>query len=134
MHVLRAADQRGGDRGEGGEARAQGRRVPVGVRAVVSGEGARLRRSERSRIRSVAAVEIAARRKTARRPRHEAGRDVSLAADAGMTTRSLPPHDQITADLLRPLQRTSWRFYLLVAFLGSIVAMGGGTWFYQMWN
>src|SRR5215510_1705531 len=36
-------------------------------------------------------------------------------------------------DLMRPLVRTSWRFYLLVAFLGSIVAMGLGTWAYQMY-
>jgi molybdopterin-containing oxidoreductase family membrane subunit len=47
---------------------------------------------------------------------------------------SAPVHDRLTADLLRPLEQTSWRFYLLVAFLGSIVAMGLATWFYQMWN
>jgi Ni/Fe-hydrogenase subunit HybB-like protein len=40
---------------------------------------------------------------------------------------------RMTDDLMRPLARTSWRFYLLVAFLGSIVAMGLGTWFYQMY-
>jgi molybdopterin-containing oxidoreductase family membrane subunit len=39
---------------------------------------------------------------------------------------------KMTEDLLRPLQQTSWRFYLLVALLGSIVAMGLGTWAYQM--
>ncbi|HMJ87800.1 MAG TPA: hypothetical protein VK504_31710, partial [Vicinamibacterales bacterium] len=39
---------------------------------------------------------------------------------------------KMTEDLLRPLQQTTWRFYLLVAFLGSIVAMGLGTWAYQM--
>ena len=27
----------------------------------------------------------------------------------------------VTGDLLRPLRQTSWRFYVLVAFLGSIV-------------
>ena len=42
-------------------------------------------------------------------------------------------HSRITTDLLRPLEQTSWRFYLLVAFLASIVAMGLGTWFYQMY-
>ena len=42
-------------------------------------------------------------------------------------------HDRLTNDLLRPLERTSWRFYLLVAFLGSIIALGIGTWFYQMY-
>ena len=40
---------------------------------------------------------------------------------------------KMTEDLLRPLQQTTWRFYLLVAFLGSIVAMGLGTWAYQMY-
>jgi molybdopterin-containing oxidoreductase family membrane subunit len=39
---------------------------------------------------------------------------------------------KMTEDLLRPLQQTTWRFYVLVAFLGSIVAMGLGTWAYQM--
>jgi Ni/Fe-hydrogenase subunit HybB-like protein len=42
------------------------------------------------------------------------------------------PH--LTDDLLRPLLQTSWRFYALVAFLGSIVLMGLGTWAYQMFN
>jgi Ni/Fe-hydrogenase subunit HybB-like protein len=41
---------------------------------------------------------------------------------------------QLNEDLLRPLLQTSWRFYLLVAFLGAIVAMGLGTWAWQMWN
>jgi molybdopterin-containing oxidoreductase family membrane subunit len=40
---------------------------------------------------------------------------------------------KMSDDLLRPLLQTSWRFYLLVAFLGSIVLMGLVTWFYQMW-
>jgi Ni/Fe-hydrogenase subunit HybB-like protein len=40
---------------------------------------------------------------------------------------------RLTDDLLRPMLHTSWRFYLLVAFLGSIVAMGLGTWMYQMY-
>jgi len=40
---------------------------------------------------------------------------------------------RLTNDLLRPMLHTSWRFYLLVAFLGSIVAMGLGTWMYQMY-
>jgi molybdopterin-containing oxidoreductase family membrane subunit len=41
---------------------------------------------------------------------------------------------RITDDLLRPLLNTSWRFYLLVAFLGAIVLMGGVAWSYQVWN
>ena len=40
---------------------------------------------------------------------------------------------KMSDDLLRPLLQTSWRFYLLVAFLGSIVVMGLATWIYQMW-
>ncbi len=42
------------------------------------------------------------------------------------------PH--LTDDLLRPLLQTSWRFYALVAILGSIVLIGLGTWAYQMFN
>src|SRR2546425_3364234 len=37
-------------------------------------------------------------------------------------------------DLLRPLFEPSWRFWLLVAVLGSIVATGLGTWAYQMFT
>ena len=40
---------------------------------------------------------------------------------------------RLSDDLLRPMLHTSWRFYALVAFLGAIVAMGIGTWFYQMY-
>jgi molybdopterin-containing oxidoreductase family membrane subunit len=40
---------------------------------------------------------------------------------------------KLNDDLLRPLLQTSWRFYLLVAFLGSIVLMGLCTWAYQVW-
>src|ERR671939_1929597 len=41
---------------------------------------------------------------------------------------------RINADLLRPLVRTSWRFRLLVAVLGAIVAAGAAAWFYQMYR
>ena len=40
----------------------------------------------------------------------------------------------ISEDLLRPLLHTSWRFYVLVALLGSVVATGLVTWIWQMWN
>lgn len=40
---------------------------------------------------------------------------------------------KLSDDLLRPLLETSWRFYALVAFLGSIVLMGLVTWAYQMY-
>src|SRR5438552_17921753 len=46
----------------------------------------------------------------------------------------LNSEQKINADLLRPLRRTSVWFYLLVAFLGSIVLAGAGAWFYQMSN
>jgi molybdopterin-containing oxidoreductase family membrane subunit len=51
-----------------------------------------------------------------------------------MSQPSIPPVP-VTAvdDLLRPLVRTSWRFYALVALLGSIVAAGLATWAYQMY-
>jgi hypothetical protein len=41
---------------------------------------------------------------------------------------------KINADLLRPLQRTSGWFYLLVAMLGGLILLGLGAWFYQMSN
>ena len=44
------------------------------------------------------------------------------AADAGMSEASVAQARR--DDLLRPLLQTSWRFYALVAFLGSIVADG----------
>ena len=37
-------------------------------------------------------------------------------------------------DLLRPLLVTSWRFYCLVAALGTVVLSGLTMWVYQMWN
>ena len=40
----------------------------------------------------------------------------------------------IDDDLLRPLVRTSWRFYAVVLVLGAIVAAGAGAWFYQMYR
>lgn len=40
---------------------------------------------------------------------------------------------RITDDLLRPLLNTSWRYFLLVAFLASIVLMGISAWMYQIW-
>ncbi len=40
---------------------------------------------------------------------------------------------RVTLDLLRPLRQTSWRFYALVAVLGSIVLTGLATWAYQMY-
>ena len=41
---------------------------------------------------------------------------------------------RIDDDLLRPLVRTSWRFYLLIGILGAIVATGAAAWFYQMYR
>ena len=46
-------------------------------------------------------------------------------------TMTRPSDSQINADLLRPLLRTSWRFYLLVLIFGSIVLTAIGAWFYQ---
>jgi molybdopterin-containing oxidoreductase family membrane subunit len=47
---------------------------------------------------------------------------------------NLKAEQKINNDLLRPLRHTSIAFYLLVAFLGSIILIGGGAWFYQMSN
>jgi Ni/Fe-hydrogenase subunit HybB-like protein len=44
-----------------------------------------------------------------------------------------PTGNQLTTDLLRPLERTSWRFYLLASFLGCFVVAGLSAWFYQMY-
>jgi molybdopterin-containing oxidoreductase family membrane subunit len=41
---------------------------------------------------------------------------------------------RITDDLLRPLLTTTARFYLLVAFLGAIVAAGIASWLYQVYR
>jgi len=50
-----------------------------------------------------------------------------------MSDAATPATGSMVEGLLRPLVRTSWRFYVLVAFLGSIVAAGLGTWGYQMY-
>ena len=41
---------------------------------------------------------------------------------------------KINADLLRPVRHTSVRFFVLVAFLGTVILIGFGSWAYQMWN
>jgi molybdopterin-containing oxidoreductase family membrane subunit len=38
---------------------------------------------------------------------------------------------RIADDLVRPLERTTWRFYALVVFLAAVVAMGGWAWLNQ---
>src|SRR5256712_9489434 len=47
---------------------------------------------------------------------------------------TLQDEQKINADLLRPLRRTSVWFFLLVAFLGTIILCGAAAWFYQMSN
>ena len=42
-------------------------------------------------------------------------------------------HQKINDDLLRPLLETSWRFWALVAVLGSGVLVGVGCWLYQVY-
>jgi molybdopterin-containing oxidoreductase family membrane subunit len=46
------------------------------------------------------------------------------------------PHSaqQMNSDLLRPLMQTSWRFYLLVAFFGTIVATAVAAWLTQTYH
>lgn len=48
-------------------------------------------------------------------------------------THAHPAPDRMNADLLRPLLNTSWRFYAVVAMLGSIVLAGLGAWLTQMY-
>jgi Ni/Fe-hydrogenase subunit HybB-like protein len=52
-------------------------------------------------------------------------------ATAGMTDRETADR-AITDDLLRPLLTTTARFYLIVGFLGTIVATGLGAWLFQV--
>ncbi len=47
---------------------------------------------------------------------------------------TVPDPRRMRDDLLRPLLVTSWRFYLLVAALGTVVLSGLTMWVYQMWN
>lgn len=42
--------------------------------------------------------------------------------------------DRLSADLLRPLRDTSWKFYVLVACLATLVAAGIGAWVFQVWS
>ena len=44
------------------------------------------------------------------------------------------PEDRLSTVLLRPLGRAGALWYLIVAFLGTIVASGLFAWFYQMWQ
>jgi molybdopterin-containing oxidoreductase family membrane subunit len=42
--------------------------------------------------------------------------------------------EQLTADLLRPLLKTSWRFWTLAILLIGVVSLGIGAFAYQVWN
>ena len=42
--------------------------------------------------------------------------------------------EQINQDLLRPLYHASWRFYLTLVILGSLVAAAFFAWGYQIYN
>jgi Ni/Fe-hydrogenase subunit HybB-like protein len=46
----------------------------------------------------------------------------------------LRSEQKINNDLLRPLRQTSVWFFLLVAFLGTVILIGAGSWLYQMSN
>src|SRR5712691_9652888 len=131
VHLLRAADPRRGNRREGRKTRAEGRRGAARLRAVLRRARARVRRSQRPRERRLAPVAVAARRQAARRAGDAAEGHLSRAPDPGMSEASAR---KLSDDLLRPLLQTSWRFYVLVAFLGSIVLTGLGTWAYQVYN
>src|SRR5205814_2954943 len=74
------------------------------------------------------AVPVATREQAPRGRRDASQGDLPRAADPGMNEAGL---NTIADDLLRPLERTSWRFYTLVLVLGSLVAMGAGAFMYQ---
>ena len=42
--------------------------------------------------------------------------------------------DRLASDLMRPLERTGWRWYLFVGFLATIVASGLFAWGFQMYQ
>jgi len=42
--------------------------------------------------------------------------------------------EQLTEDLLRPLLKTSWRFWTLAILLIGVVSLGIGAFAYQVWN
>src|SRR5947207_1952664 len=121
MHVLRAADHGGPSAGEGGRQAGEGRRSEAGVRPVVPGHGARLRRSERPGERGRPSLALAAGIEAPRGARHAPQSHLSRAAVPGMNIAS---DRRITDDLLRPVMTTSVWFWVLVAFLGAIVATG----------
>src|SRR5262249_38478946 len=90
----------------------------------------------RSRKPRVAAGALAARQQAARGSRHAAEGDVPRKAERRMSDQlqtAAPTSDRMVEDLLRPLENTSWRFYRIVLFLGSIVAMGGAAFAWQVW-
>src|SRR5687767_10414575 len=76
MHLLRAAHQGPDHRSQGQRDGAERRRHQAGLRAVVPGAGARIRRPRRSRERRVAPVGVSTWEQAARRPGDQAGGDV----------------------------------------------------------
>src|SRR3954471_2291185 len=130
VHVLRAADYRRKDSGGSGDARSEGRRDPARLRAGLPGESAGLRRSERSRQRSVAPVPVAARQQASRGSRHAAQDHLPARRGARMNGRD----ERLASDLMRPLLRTSPIWYVWVAVLTAFVAAGLFCWWFQMWQ
>src|SRR5262249_14475225 len=129
MHVLHPADQRRRDSGQSGTTYPGRRCRRAGVRPVVSGESDGVWRPQRSRQRGVAAGSFPTRQQTPGGARHSTQGDLSRATVVGM---SQSPERQLIDDLLRPLERTTWRFYVLVAGLGGVVLLGLVAWVSQM--
>src|SRR5262249_30698294 len=113
------------------EPRAQGRRDQTGVRAGLPGHSHRLRRSERSGEPGVAARGVGTRREAARGIGRRTEHHLSEAASHGMTNGKVTP-ERMTEDLLRPLLKTSWHFYVIVLILGGVVSLGVGAFAYQV--
>src|SRR3984893_16627333 len=105
------------------------------MRSILSGHGDRVRGPQRPRERRVPALALAPRQQAPRGGRHATKSHLPGAAVAGMSSTTdlrTTADRRITDDLLQPLLTTTARFYLLVAFLGTIVATGLGSWLYQV--
>ena len=125
VHVLRAAHQGGADRRpRPRSASCKDGEITAGLRAVVPGEGAGVRRPRtirRARCRGC----------RDRRAARKLLEDLGTQPERHLSRRGRPRYEPRRPnqthrrdDLLRPLLQTSWRFYVLVALLGGIVADG----------
>ena len=119
------------DPGEGRQQAARGRRSQAGVRPVVPGEGAGVRRPERSGERRLAAVALASRQQAARRSR-DAAQD-HLSRRESRHERDRPTVGSPTTCCARcsPRRRGS---ICSSRFSARLSLTGLGTWLYQIYR